>query len=1014
MEKLFGVPMQSIMVVLLVMLGICLLSVAFIAWRRPVIFKLGVRNIPRRKPQTVLIIVGLMLATLIISAALGTGDTLNNSVRSAAVDGFGPLDELVVFDNNPDEDANIGQAFLRSIPQESVQTVRDAAAGNDDVDGVAGVLFSRAPFVNVGSDGTTDPEALANIESLSQIAVGTDPGVNIAGLDQDSIDHIGGVDDLDGNAVNIDELGDNGVYINVNAADDLDAEVGDNLVFFVGNQPQTGVVQGILPESVITGAVSAGDPGVLMSLGRLQTLTEQEGRISAVAVSNRGGAEGGLAATDDVVAALEPTLAGSELGVVPIKQQAVEAAEFIANIFVTFFIVFGLFSIGVGILLIVLIFTMLAAERRAEMGMERAVGAQRRQLIQQFLAEGAGYTLISGMVGTGLGVAAAFGIAQAFRGFIGDAFDISPYVSARSLVIAYCLGVVITFLAVAISSWRVSRLNIVAAVRDIPDAYTAQRNRRQLVWSIVMIVAGIGLILLGNSSGLLAPFSIGVTLIPFGIAGILTYFGAQPRLVLTTAGLLTLVFWLLPDQLFRDIFGDYTGDIDMFFVSGICIVAASTLVIVQNLDAILSLVERLGGRIKGVLPATRLAVSYPGANKGRTGLTIAMFSLIVFSLVMVATINDNFSAAFLNDKAYAGWDVEVEISKENPVADFEGAIANSNVDASGIESIGRVDHPNDGGNQFLNKDGEWGNLIVSAGDGTFYDTSELTFQARANGYESDQAIIEALKTEPDVIVINQSLADGAVADFGEPVGQIAGTAPDSAFEPAPVEVRTGDDAFHEVRVIGVIDSEFSMLFGGYIGAPTGEALFTGSEPQAVSYFLQTAEGVDPDRVAKDIEINLLPFGAVSTDLEQQMKDDQATQQSFMYVLQGFMGLGLIVGIAAVGVIAFRAVVERRQQIGMLRALGFQRAMVQQAFVIESAIVVILGVLAGAVFGLILGYSLMTSDDFTEGAGGDVAFIIPWATMIVTLSLSVIAALLMAWLPARQASKVMPAEALRYE
>ena len=108
-----------------------------------------------------------------------------------------------------------------------------------------------------------------------------------------------------------------------------------------------------------------------------------------------------------------------------------------------------------------------------------------------------------------------------------------------------------------------------------------------------------------------------------------------------------------------------------------------------------------------------------------------------------------------------------------------------------------------------------------------------------------------------------------------------------------------------------------------------------------------------------------------------MKDDQAAQQSFMYVLQGFMGLGLIVGIAAVGVIAFRAVVERRQQIGMLRAIGFQRSMVQSAFVLESAIVVMLGVLAGAVFGLILSYSLMTSEAFTEGAPDAGAFIIPW-------------------------------------
>ena len=36
------------------------------------------------------------------------------------------------------------------------------------------------------------------------------------------------------------------------------------------------------------------------------------------------------------------------------------------------------------------------------------------------------------------------------------------------------------------------------------------------------------------------------------------------------------------------------------------------------------------------------------------------------------------------------------------------------------------------------------------------------------------------------------------------------------------------------------------------------------------------------------------------------------------LLTGFMGLGLIAGIAALGVIAARAVVERRQQIGMPR------------------------------------------------------------------------------------------------
>ena len=62
-----------------------------------------------------------------------------------------------------------------------------------------------------------------------------------------------------------------------------------------------------------------------------------------------------------------------------------------------------------------------------------------------------------------------------------------------------------------------------------------------------------------------------------------------------------------------------------------------------------------GGLFRGKLPAVRTAVAYPDAARGRTGMTIAMFSLIVLSLVMVATISQNFIALMLGDEANAGW-----------------------------------------------------------------------------------------------------------------------------------------------------------------------------------------------------------------------------------------------------------------------------------------------------------------------------------------------------------------------
>ena len=71
-----------------------------------------------------------------------------------------------------------------------------------------------------------------------------------------------------------------------------------------------------------------------------------------------------------------------------------------------------------------------------------------------------------------------------------------------------------------------------------------------------------------------------------------------------------------------------------------------------------------------------------------------------------------------------------------------------------------------------------------------------------------------------------------------------------------------------------------------------------------------------------------------------------------------MGLGLVVGIAALGVIAARSVVERRQQIGILRSLGFQRGMVQLTFLLESSFVALLGITIGVLLGAFLAYNVM--------------------------------------------------------
>src|SRR5918911_1196248 len=106
MTKIFGIPAGGLTVVLAIVLALALAAVAALAVRNRVFFRLGVRNLKRRRGRTVLIVTGLMLGTTIISAALASGNSgtggdyfpqrdavriAHGLARSDAIDGVAPV-----------------------------------------------------------------------------------------------------------------------------------------------------------------------------------------------------------------------------------------------------------------------------------------------------------------------------------------------------------------------------------------------------------------------------------------------------------------------------------------------------------------------------------------------------------------------------------------------------------------------------------------------------------------------------------------------------------------------------------------------------------------------------------------------------------------------------------------------------------------------------------------------------------------------------------------------------------
>ena len=114
---------------------------------------------------------------------------------------------------------------------------------------------------------------------------------------------------------------------------------------------------------------------------------------------------------------------------------------------------------------------------------------------------------------------------------------------------------------------------------------------------------------------------------------------------------------------------------------------------------------------------------------------------------------------------------------------------------------------------------------------------------------------------------------------------------------------------------------------------------------------------------------------------------------------------IAIGAIGMGVISVRNVAERKREIGMMRAIGFPRKQVMVSVLLELVVLGIIGLVIGVVNGLLV------SVGFANLQGNPI--IIPWDQIGLYLSFIVLIAIGAGSIPAYVASRIPPAEALRY-
>jgi putative ABC transport system permease protein len=1104
MNSVFEFSPDSIAKPLAIATGLVILMLVWQAIRMPHLLRIGLRNVPRRKLRTALVVFGLMLATTFIASAIAIDDTIVLAVKSVAVYNLGRIDEQVAPRGST-------APFSAAFGDEA----RDALASNGHVAGIAPALT----LSNVLVADATARQVRGGVTALAIDDVGAGPLTAFS-------------DTSTGATVPLTTLRDNQILLNRSTAQLLNAHPGDTIYLYSDRW------QGSRYTYTVAGAVTGGllgdTPTILLTMPALSHVMQVSNAVNVIYIANTGNGLTGVGYSDGIADTLRDTLPGF-LSVHTVKADGIALSLRAQDIFGRILTLFTLFAFAIGLLLIFLIFSLLAAERRAELGMARAVGMRRSHVVTMLLFEGATYDVTAALLGIASGLGLGILIVALVSPIIARLgfplrFDIQP----GGMVTAFCLGALFTLATILLAAWNISRMTVASALRDLPEPPAPQSglvtlarqalastahpglpgDNRLLVWGkllestvttgIVPFIVGILLLrsAVGNFDGLL--FAIGLSVAAIGLVLLLRWIildmiaqlahwytpatavrtisratERSDRIAALALGGGLALYWSLPFDALQSLgVPRFTGGIPLVFVAGMMMVFGVVIALAPNLDLLLKPVSWLltqGGRLRHV---TAVALLYPAFHRFRTGIGLALFSLVCFTMIVMACIAASTTKNYDNVPQLAsGYDIAGQPLFQ-PVGGINGlsrdlrAHAPAAIDA--IDAISSATPMPLGVIQPGAPDAGWRVYPASQIGGAFLDGTGLPLAARAEGYASDAAVWHAVKTHPGDVVIDASVLSprdlgtlglGAPAPvsasqfLGPPlaaglpglsslealnqpttsatekggfsaIALLASTPTlvseyhtnlrDIALGPgtiAPTTLWVGDlrgESITKVRVIGVVNNVHAQIYGLLGSSATFAPIERGLAPFGNEYFyFGVRPGVDAHSEAYALGSALLENGFETTVLQDVLLNVNGPQVFISRVLVGLVGLTLLVGMAALAVTGSRAVVERRQQIGMLRALGFRRSHVQVMFFIESLLIGVVSAGLGLTLGLILCRNLFAVD-FFAAITTNLTLIVPWEELALICGAAIAASAIAALIPAWQAGRIAPADALRYE
>lgn len=264
--------------------------------------------------------------------------------------------------------------------------------------------------------------------------------------------------------------------------------------------------------------------------------------------------------------------------------------------------------------------------------------------------------------------------------------------------------------------------------------------------------------------------------------------------------------------------------------------------------------------------------------------------------------------------------------------------------------------------------------------------------------------------EIDGVIISSSVAQIFGKSAGEIIGKLANLSffmPENSNQSETGKARGKINTNESFKIIGVIESEDSVV---YVNVKS----FNGFE---VSKFSQVKVKCQESKIMAGVQGQITDLGFSVSSLSETVDQANKIFRIVKIVLMLFGIIALVVSAIGMFNTMTIALLERTEEIGIMKSIGASDTMVSLMFIMEATIMGFLGGVVGIIIGWLEGrtFNLIVNLIATHFGGEKVnLFYSPFWFVSSIIIFSAVVGFLTGVIPARRASGVDPLEALRYK